>query len=261
MSGPLNHVDVDQRVCHCARRAATASGSATKTTSASPANNPTTTTNPTPPAGWASITSSGDESVAATNDAAARTALPETWNQLGGAFTRPKQPHDGAPTAMARSTVAAKTRYTKPTATAISGLSDNFEFNVIAYATDVKPWKSKLQESNQENRDAAVAWVNALDLAGETNIMGALDAALSEKTVDTIYLLSDGTPSAGRITQVNDILQEVRNMNGPRNVSIHTIALLGGDGKTYSLTEAKPLARDFLQKLAKGNEGTFKSFE
>jgi hypothetical protein len=79
--------------------------------------------------------------------------------------------------------------------------------------------------------------------------------------VDTIYFLSDGSPSAGRLTKPDDILHAVRDMNGPRGVVIHAIALLGGDGSKYDLIESKPLARDFLEKLASQNAGTYKAFE
>ncbi|MCZ6602453.1 MAG: HEAT repeat domain-containing protein [Planctomycetota bacterium] len=140
-------------------------------------------------------------------------------------------------------------------------LPEKAEFNVIAYATDVLPWKKELVESTQKNRDAACAWVERLERSGETNVMAALDVALGEKDIDTIYFLSDGSPSTGRITNVQDILKEVRRQNGARNVVINTIALLGGDGKLYKLVEAKPMARSFLKDLASQNEGTFTAFE
>lgn len=215
-------------------------------------------------------------------------------------------------------------------------LPEKAEFNIIAYGTEVIPWKRKLIESTQKNRDQACAWVDRLELSGDTNIMGALDAALDmggkeihlsrgkggnqaipleeflrtslpqehrseiprliregrvsvsgqiaaperqvspgEKVVvrllaseaaaargpDTVYLLSDGSPSVGRLTVTYDILREVHQMNGTRNVAIHTFALLGGDGKKYNLIESKSLARDFLKKLASQNGGTCKAFE
>ena len=227
--------------------------------------------------------------------------------------------------------------------TILWALPEGAEFNIIAYGTDVIPWKRKLAESTQKNRDAACAWVERLDLSGDTNIMGALDAALdmggrdirlslgkggsnpipieeflrlnlpaehrrhaaklirdgkvsisgqvatadrkvtpgakvvvrlppsqatsasgrgfNTRGPDTIYFLSDGTPSVGRLTQGPDILGDVRRTNGTRNVVIHTIALLGGDGKKYHLIESKPQARDFLEKLAGQNGGTYKVFE
>ena len=116
-------------------------------------------------------------------------------------------------------------------------------------------------DATNKMRGEAAEWVDRLDLAGETNIMGALDAALGDRAADTIYFLSDGSPSTGRITNTVEILGEVKKMNGTRSVEINTIALLGGDGKLYKLTESKPLARDFLQKLAEQNGGTYQAFE
>lgn len=145
--------------------------------------------------------------------------------------------------------------------TILWALPERAEFNIIAYSSEVRVWKKKMVVADQKMRDEACVWVERLEHGGETNIMGALDVAMGEKRVDTIYFLSDGTPSMGRTKEVREILAEVRKVNGPRSVVINTIALLGGDGTRFKITEAKPLARNFLKELAAKNGGTFTSFE
>ena len=44
------------------------------------------------------MTSSGERPATAPNEHAARARLPKTCSHVGGASTRPKQPHDVAPT-------------------------------------------------------------------------------------------------------------------------------------------------------------------
>ncbi|MEI2784987.1 MAG: hypothetical protein V9E82_04690 [Candidatus Nanopelagicales bacterium] len=46
-----------------------------------------------------------------------------------------------------------------------------------------------------------------------------------DSTVDTIYLLTDGEPSAGRIVAPDDIVDEVKRWNRSRQIVIHCIGL------------------------------------
>ena len=45
-----------------------------------------------------------------------------------------------------------------------------------------------------------------------------------DKRVDTIYLLTDGLPTRGRLTAPEAILKEIKLLNRTRGVTIHTIA-------------------------------------
>jgi len=149
---------------------------------------------------------------------------------------------------------------------------------VIAFATDVKPWKKSQVKANPLNKSSAESWVSHLeaiggsskeDLArvglvgsanlegGKTNTYGALMAALGveegkegkesrdyQVKVDTIFFLSDGRPSTGRFIEPDDVLREVRAANELRKVVIHTITL--GE-----------FEKDFMERLASENGGTF----
>jgi hypothetical protein len=157
----------------------------------------------------------------------------------------------------------------------IRALEPYVQFNVIAFATDVKHWKKGQVKANPLNKSSAEAWVARLeaiggsskeDLAavgltgaanlegGKTNTYAALMAALGveegkelrdyETDLDTIFFLSDGRPSHGKFVEPSDVLREVRAANQLRKVVIHTITL--GE-----------FEKDFMERLAAENGGTF----
>lgn len=157
----------------------------------------------------------------------------------------------------------------------IRGLEPYVEFNVIAFATDVKSWKKGLVKANPLNKSSAESFVGRLeaiggaskeDLAraglvgsanlegGKTNTYAALMTALGvevgkesrgyEVALDTIFFLSDGRPSHGKFIEPDDVLREVRAANELRKVVIHTITL--GE-----------FEKDFMERLAAENGGTF----
>jgi HEAT repeats/von Willebrand factor type A domain/PBS lyase HEAT-like repeat len=160
----------------------------------------------------------------------------------------------------------------------IEGLESYVEFNVLSFATKVKPWKKTLQRANVLGKKSALDFVRRLepiggtskeDLArvglttaanlegGRTNTWGALAAALGvvtdlkrptrddyEVKVDTIFFMSDGRPTAGLFIDVDDIVREVRKANELRRVVLHTIAL-------------GPFQKTFMKRLAQQNGGVF----
>jgi predicted ATP-dependent endonuclease of OLD family len=97
--------------------------------------------------------------------------------------------------------------------------------------------------------------------SGKTNSLGALLAALANKNADTVYFLSDGTPTAGETTVRDDILLKVSGLNTFSSISIHALAFLIGEGKTIGVVENKFDAERFMEKLARENGGFFRKFE
>ena len=155
----------------------------------------------------------------------------------------------------------------------IDRLEPYVKFNIISFATDVKPWKDKLQPASITVKSSAKEWVKALyaiggaskeDLAtvglvssanldkGKTNTYGALKIALGVKEVstadanytkteaDTIFFLSDGRPTVGDYVDPDDILREIKSLNDLRRCVIHTIAI--GE-----------FQKDFMERLAAQN--------
>jgi len=159
----------------------------------------------------------------------------------------------------------------------IDHLEPFVNFNILAFATDVDPWKKQLVPANILNKSAAKDWVGNLvaiggnskeDLAaaglvgsanlekGKTNTYGALMAALNVKAgartgekiyaveIDTIFFLSDGRPTVGDFVDPDDILRELFAANELRKVKIHTIAI--GE-----------FQKDFMRRIAEGTGAVF----
>ncbi len=158
----------------------------------------------------------------------------------------------------------------------VERLDPNVSFNILSFATDVKPWKKRLVPANVLNKSSATSWTQRLEAiggaskeefaavgltgmanleAGKTNSYAALMSALGvedsseagedyEVSVDTVFFLSDGRPSHGRFVDTDDILREVETVNDLRKVVIHTIAI--GE-----------FEKDFMRRLAENNGGVF----
>ena len=135
-------------------------------------------------------------------------------------------------------------------------LDPRTRFNIVFFSTRVRPWKDTLVVASGA-KDAAVSAVEGAGLEDETNIYGALRAAvgLHEKPTlsadldpipDTMYFLTDGTPTRGEITEAETILSWMRDVNRFAKVEIHVIAM-GNTGVDL----------DFLRRLATENGGEF----
>jgi HEAT repeat protein len=129
----------------------------------------------------------------------------------------------------------------------IDGLATKALFNVIAFNSGVDRWlEDGIAGSTPENRGEAKEWVARLGAGGGTNIYDSMREAFNDPEVDTIYLLSDGEPSAGAHTDPGIIREHVRNWNEDRGVVIHCIAVGG--------------SLSILEWLAEDSGGTYIKF-
>lgn len=108
---------------------------------------------------------------------------------------------------------------------AIEKLDSEREFNVIVYESGVHPYWDGIRKAKGKDKEDAMDRTAKLAIRGGTNICDALERAFADPAVDTIYLLTDGQPSAGRITDVQELADEVRRWNYRRQIVIHCIAL------------------------------------
>ncbi len=116
-------------------------------------------------------------------------------------------------------------------------------FNIVFFHTRVRAWGKKLMWAVRANQEKAVRFVKSTLPTGPTNLYGALKAAFRDKDADTIYLLSDGSPTAGEVIDPAAIAKEVLSWNRTRRIVIHTI----------SLGTSSPL----LKRLAKETGGQY----
>ena len=166
----------------------------------------------------------------------------------------------------------------------LGGLKENTFFNIVAFATELDAWKPILVPANIVNRENAMSWVRRLKPlggvesqelaaaglggsvgAGKTNTYKALTfifgfdpdkqaeapppttggaASFKKSRLDTVFFLSDGRPSTGKFTDMGEIQREIKRMNEPYKVVIHTIAI--GE-----------FQKEFMKGLAADSGGVF----
>jgi HEAT repeat protein len=126
---------------------------------------------------------------------------------------------------------------------ALKRLPDRARANVVLFGSDVDAWKKGLVPLTDANRSALAAFLAKQVPAGSTDLFGGLEAALLADGVDSIFLLSDGDPTAGTYRDTPGVLAAVRRLNQTRRVAIHTVAI-GRDS-------------DLLRRLAEENGGRY----
>jgi len=142
----------------------------------------------------------------------------------------------------------------------IMALPDNTVFNIIVFNDKVRIWRAQrmrpaLVRLNDDARDDLLAnFLDSLHPRGLTNLHAALDRAFDfggrglfdkhyQAGFDTIYILSDGAPTTGKVTDTDEILRLVNEVNRLRRITINAITF----GNTNQMR--------FLGKLAKQNGG------
>ncbi|MFV1959818.1 MAG: VWA domain-containing protein, partial [Planctomycetota bacterium] len=126
---------------------------------------------------------------------------------------------------------------------AVRELPDCGYVNVILFHTSVQPWRGDLQRLTRKNRKELSRYLRSKTPMGGTNLYDAMERALDDEDVDTIFVLSDGAPTAGKYTDMEDILRVVRRKNQIRRIVIHTISV----GQDSAL----------LRRLAEENGGRY----
>jgi len=128
-------------------------------------------------------------------------------------------------------------------AEALTNFADEDLFNIVFFDTDVSPFTDELIEMTAKARAAALKYVGKQQPGGGTAVFDALDAAFDDERVDTIFLLTDGAPSAGRIVDPDRIAEAIARRNSTRLVTIHCISI----GQSSQL----------LQRLARDSGGSY----
>jgi len=142
---------------------------------------------------------------------------------------------------------------------AMAGLKEDAHFSIIVYSSGVSAWKKgRMMAATIKNKQAGRKYIERRKPEGATNIYDALNKSLDiarpvplkkqkddNPTADTIFFLTDGQPSHGRIVDPHQILKEITKRNESLGVIIHTIGV------------SKDQNRGFLLNLAKQNGGRY----
>jgi HEAT repeat protein len=140
---------------------------------------------------------------------------------------------------------------------ALDMLDEKKKFNMLFFGHKVVRYEGGLAPATKAATERARRFALTLEPTGGTNIHDALEssfklanaAAADGKTyqpvIDTIFFMTDGTPTAGKVLKPEGILAAVREWNRTAKITIHSIAV--GDACDV----------DFLKKLADENRGDF----
>ncbi len=107
----------------------------------------------------------------------------------------------------------------------LASMSTTARLNIIGFSTGLGPWSRSMMPANSENLEEARLYVERMTPAGGTNIYGALKLAFEDPDVDTVYFLSDGSPSGGAVQAPTEIREAVRRWNQVRKIVIHTVSV------------------------------------
>ncbi|HEB52977.1 MAG TPA: VWA domain-containing protein [bacterium] len=142
----------------------------------------------------------------------------------------------------------------------VMALPDGALCNFIVFGEDVRIWRAEgdrpaLVRLDDDTRDDLLGnFLDGLRPNGPTNLYDALQAALGfggrglydryyAAGFDTLYVISDGAPTAGPVTDKLEIRRRVREANDLRKITIHCITF--GDKNDT----------DFLRPMAEENGG------
>jgi hypothetical protein len=130
---------------------------------------------------------------------------------------------------------------------ALEKFPEGERFNMIFFSHSAESWKKGLTPMSTTNRSKSIEAARDLRADGGTAVYDALKLAFDDVNVDTIYLLTDGEPTAGEVIEPDRIRRQVGAWNETRLITIHTISV-GRDS---------PLLRD----LAEDSGGRYKRID
>lgn len=133
----------------------------------------------------------------------------------------------------------------------IGSLPSSSAFDLVSFRDEASAWRPALVRADERTRRAALAELEGWRPWGGTDIHGALKTVFDmaeraldsdrprDEDLDTLFLLSDGAPSAGAVRDIELLLQFVAERNRVLRLRIHCLSFTG-------LAEC----RDFLARLA-----------
>ena len=117
----------------------------------------------------------------------------------------------------------------------LSALPDGVRFNIIVFNDEVAAFSEFPATISPEILDKVEAYLHGLRAEGGTNLFDALNHAFRIKNMgigdrfgehiefDTVFLLSDGVPSAGLVIDPDEIFRIVHEANRQTRIKINTI--------------------------------------
>ncbi|MBL4849483.1 MAG: VWA domain-containing protein [Planctomycetes bacterium] len=134
----------------------------------------------------------------------------------------------------------------------ISGLPENFYFNVLFYDECVSQCFGSKVQASAANKTMAFSWVDAIQPDGWTNTGLAVQKALTDKENKTVVLLSDGAPNF-----LDCAMQYVGGTDDHASL-IRSENTQGAVINAFGIGIASdPTSRAFMQRVAAENGGSY----
>ena len=131
----------------------------------------------------------------------------------------------------------------------VSGLPEDASLGLVAFSTQVLPWRRELAVATRANKHDAYRFINRLLAIGSTATYDALETCF-RYDAEAIYLLSDGDPNSGKIVAPAGIITAITAANQGRRISIYTIGIAPG--------AAEGANELFMKTIAYQNFGLYK---
>lgn len=107
----------------------------------------------------------------------------------------------------------------------VRAFPDGKLFNLIFFESEVRSLSERLVKMKKKNRQKSLRFIREQYSLGGTALYPALQLAFADPLVDTIYLISDGAPTEGEVTDIEEVRARVRVWNAARRVRIHGITI------------------------------------
>ncbi|MBL9076415.1 MAG: HEAT repeat domain-containing protein [Planctomycetes bacterium] len=155
---------------------------------------------------------------------------------------------------------------------AIGALAPNAQCNLVTFNGNPKPelWQKDLVPATDKNRERLLKYVDELRADGGTNLWCGLEEAMKIKSlvhntryecnVDELFVLSDGAPSVGAVTEPVQILRLVAESNRAAGMRINTVFVNTVMPEEYRRQVPEPEMKpaELMQRLAEQNGGVFR---
>jgi Mg-chelatase subunit ChlD len=155
---------------------------------------------------------------------------------------------------------------------AIDAIAPNAQFSLVTFNGNPKSdvWEAKPVPATEKNRERFKKYVNNLQAVGGTNLWAGLEEALKIKSlvcgnryasnVDELFVLSDGAPSVGDVTDPIEILRLVHESNKFARVRINTIFISSATPPEGRAAEPRMsiTPQDLMRRMAEQNGGKFR---
>jgi hypothetical protein len=129
----------------------------------------------------------------------------------------------------------------------VAGLKPHCRFNIVTFNSEVQRYEDALVPASGDHKNKAIKFLSKLQPAalaptsravtqGQTNTFEAInscfgifkgdkmDPKVSKSEADTVFFLSDGNPTTGRITDPQELVNYFRTVNRKVEMVVHTIS-------------------------------------